>query len=111
MEKPMNKSPETLFEAQDLIPRLVKEFGYTEAKALVMANKLVKLEADLKVAFWDWWQTGTLDSSVEVLGYTLERVMDEFGLKPVPAFSTLSWIRREPERALEALKRGRDRAM
>jgi len=52
-------------ETDDLIPRLVSEFGYTPAFARRTARRLATGDERVKQAFWHWWRTGDVDNSVE----------------------------------------------
>jgi len=97
-------------DAQSLIPRLVAEFGYPQAGAQLVADKLADASPDIQDAFMRWWTTGRLPDpeNLEIEGYTVQRLMEEHGMKPVAAFLTLDWLRREPEKARASLKKGHD---
>ena len=88
-----------LFSIADLTPRLVAEFGYPPDRAESVANRLVKANPAVKSAFWNWWQSGVLDETLTVEGYTLGWLMRERGMKPVAAFLALDWLSREPQAA------------
>ncbi len=96
------------FGTADLLPRLTTELGYPTAGARLISEKLMKCNASVRAAFWQWWNTNSLDANLEIEGYTLARLMDEHGMKPIAAFLTLDWLQREPEKAKESLARGHD---
>ena len=100
---------EPRFEAADLTPRLISEFGYPKVGAQQVADKLAACNPTIKAACWRWWQTSALDAALESEGYTLSRLMNEHGMKPVAAFLTLDWLAREPGAARASLARGHDR--
>ena len=62
----------------------------------------------MKVAFLQWWQTGVLDRTLEIAGYTLTRLIHGHAMSPIAAFLTLDWLDREPENAKASLGRGHD---
>ena len=92
----------------DLLPRLTAEFGYKPEHARRAAQRLVTADDCLKRAFWRWWQTGDVDNSVEIAGYTPARLMAERKMTPLSAYSTLDLLQREPAETLRALKKGHD---
>jgi hypothetical protein len=95
-------------DAQSLILRLVSEFGYPQAGAQLVAGKLASCSPELQAAFLEWWNTGHF-SEIQVEGYTVQRLMTEHHMKPIAAFLTLDWLRREPQKALASLKKGHDK--
>jgi hypothetical protein len=92
----------------EIIPRLVSEFGYTEKNAEIVAHDLKECTPIVQEAFEKWWRGEGLDTHLEVKGYTLKRLIEEYGLRPIAAFLDLDWLLREPEKALKALSRGYD---
>lgn len=99
------------FQLDTLLPRLMTDFGYSPRGAADIAGKLVASGADIKRIFWSWWQTGNLDDTLTVEGYTAARIVGEHGVKPPAAFTTLDLLQKDPERALAALNRKHDRAV
>ena len=89
--------------------RLVDELGYRAAVAPRMAAHLTSLDPAVQAAFWRWWRTGSLEPPVEVAGYTVPRLMAEFRLAPVAAFSALDGLARDPRTTLDTLRRDFDR--
>ncbi len=94
--------------ADNLIPRLQDEFGYPEDGAKMVAEKIVAATPLVQVAFLAWWQSGTMPGTLEIEGFTTERLMAEHGMKPIAAFLTLDWLAREPQAAKVSLARGHD---
>src|SRR5512146_317559 len=94
-------------EERALVERLMRDFGYPEQGAYLVARKVQSMERSIAAAFEAWWN-GTVPERVEVEGYTVERLMREHGLKPIGAFLTLDWLAREPEKAKAAVARGYD---
>jgi hypothetical protein len=105
----MHDSAGSSFSAHDVAPRLVEEFGYRPAAAERVAQRLTSIDPVIRDAFWQWWQTGSLDPALEVEGYTVDRLMSEYGLNPVAAFSTLDGLKNAPQLTLDTLRRGFDR--
>jgi hypothetical protein len=95
-------------QAQYLIPRLVSEFGYADKEAEEVASDLQACTPWVQAAFKKWWQGEGLDASLEIQGYTLQRLIDEYSLKPIGAFLTMDWLTREPSEAMAALAEGYD---
>ncbi len=93
-----------------LVPRLMDEFGYPAAGARLVAEDLARSAAEVQDAFCAWWNTGVIPE-LEVMGYTVHRLIQEHGMQPVAALLTLDWLTREPERALASLRKGHDRVM
>ena len=57
--------------ADEIIPRLVAEFGYTEKSATRVAHNLQACTPIIQAAFEKWWSGEGLDPQLEVKGYTL----------------------------------------
>ncbi|MEZ6234369.1 MAG: hypothetical protein R3B68_09280 [Phycisphaerales bacterium] len=87
--------------------RLVKEFGFPEHGADIVAAKLGRLSPDLATQAEAWWTRGAA-ISMEAHGHTVESLRRDHGLGDVAAILTLDWIMREPEKALRQLARGHD---
>lgn len=96
-------------EKDALISRLISEFKYPPKGAALVAEKILACAPDLQRAFTTWWENGELPS-VEVEGYSVERLMLEHGMNPIAALLTLDFLRREPQRALTSLHKGHDQA-
>lgn len=92
----------------EIVPRLVAEFGYTEKNAQSVALELQACTLLVQEAFEKWWHGEGLDPHLEVKGYTLKRLTEEYGFGPIAAFLDMDWLIREPEEASQALSEGYD---
>lgn len=95
---------------QDLLQGIIQRTNCSEAVAEGLLEKLKKLNPTLRDDFAIYWNKGELSSSLEAAGYSLTFLVNNMKMQPVGAFTTLDWLIREPTKALEALKRGYDRA-
>jgi hypothetical protein len=94
--------------ADEIIPRLVAEFGYPEKNAASVAHNLQACTPVIQETFEKWWSGEGLDPQLEVKGYTLKRLIEEYGFTPIAAFLDMDWLIREPEKAAQALSEGYD---
>ena len=101
----MNNS---LFTFENLLPRLRNEFNYPENGARILASKLINCNSIIQSAFSIWWEKGIIPSELEIEGYSIERLINEHGMKPIAAFLTLDWLLREPQKARQSLQKGHD---
>ncbi len=93
------------FTATDLIDRMTTEFGYSSYAAQQVATDLEFADSRIKQAFWQWWTTGEVDTSLDIQGYTVDRLLAEKrAATPVAAFDTLSLLVKDPRTALRSLK-------
>ena len=95
-------------QADEIILRLVAEFGYTEKNAKGVAQKLLACTPVIQEAFEKWWRGEGLDAQLAVKGYTLKRLIEEYRFGPIAAFLDMDWLIREPEKAAQALSEGYD---
>lgn len=96
-----------MINANELIPRLISEFGYPPNGAQMIAEKLINCTPQIQVAFTIFWEKGEFPN-MEVEDYTFVGLVSEHGMKPIAALLTLDWLIREPEKAKESLKKGND---
>lgn len=94
-------------EADILKDRLVSEFGYPQAGADLVAGKLVAMQGDVWDAFVAWWESGK-NPEIEIEGYSFDRLVRDYSMKPIAALLTLDWLQREPEKAVASLRKGHD---
>lgn len=94
--------------AEDLVPRLVSEYGYDEEQANQLAEDLAACQPEIQEAFLFWWNEGKF-SPLEVEGYTVQSLIEQHSLRPVGAFLALDWLATEPAEARAMLARGYDR--
>ena len=87
------------------IIEILKEEAYPEYMIEQTADKMENLENEIKEAFEKWHLDGTIPT-IKLEGYSYQDLVNQFGMKPVGAFITLDWLKREPEKAARALERG-----
>jgi len=90
-----------------ILPRLIQEWNYTEEDAAAVALELEQATPQVREAFQVWWATQQ-PCELEIQGYTVASLMQEFQMNPIAAFLTLDWLMQEPESALAALAEGYD---
>lgn len=93
---------------EEVFDRLVNEFGYPAHAAEVVTSKVGKLGPETHAAFALWWNSGQTPA-LEVEGYTVDRLMKEHDMNPIASILTLDWLAREPDKALESLRKGHDK--
>lgn len=87
------------------IIEILKEEAYPEYMIEQTSDKMDNLENEIKEAFEKWYRDGTIPT-IKLEGYSYQDLVNQFGMKPVGAFITLDWLKREPEKAARALERG-----
>ena len=87
------------------IIEILKEEAYPEYMIEQTANKLENLVPEIKDVFEQWYLDGAIPS-ITLEGYTYQDLVRLYGMKPVGAFITLDWLKREPEKAARALEKG-----
>jgi hypothetical protein len=92
----------------EIITRLVSDFGYTEKNAEKVTLNLQACTPAIQEAFQKWWRGEGLDPHLAVKGFTLKRLIEEYGFGPIAAFLDMDWLIREPEKASQALFEGYD---
>ena len=101
----MNETKTAQFSVTDLLDRLTEEFGYSPSAAKQVATDLVQADPRVKRAFWRWWTTGTIDTLLNIEGYTVKRLLDEKrAATPVAAFANLAFLASDPQTALQTLR-------
>ena len=91
-------------ERNKIIAVLTKE-SYPEFMMEQTANKIENFDAEIKDAF-ELWLSDETEPTITLEGYTYKDLVHQFGMKPVGAFITLDWLKKEPEKATKALERG-----
>jgi len=91
----------------EVVVRLVREFGYPESGAALVAQDIAALRSPVREAFWEWWRTGAI-SDLLVEGYAAPQLIREHGLNPIAAWLTMGWLLEEPDEAKAALIHGYD---
>jgi hypothetical protein len=95
---------------ENLLERITTEFDYPLPRAESATKKLLDLQPQLKSEFEQWWHTGQLPT-IEIEGYTVQRLMTEREMNPIAAILALDWLIREPEFAKESFQRRYDRIL
>ncbi|MDX9739251.1 MAG: hypothetical protein RBT33_02725 [Candidatus Dojkabacteria bacterium] len=70
-------------------------------------SKIETMNPLLKESLIKYLKEDTLDE-VNLLGYTVETLRDDYHMNEVAAFLTLDWIIREPDEAIASLQKGYD---
>lgn len=91
-------------ERNKIIAVLIKE-SYPEFMIEQTASKIENFDAEIKEAFELWLSDGTVPK-ITLEGYTFKDLVHQYGMKPIGAFITMDWLKKEPEKATKALERG-----
>lgn len=87
------------------ITDLLREFNYPAHLAENTIEKIHNLHPEIAAAFENWCQTRNVPD-VEIEGYSFSCLVNDYKMKPIGAFITLDWLKKDPDSALIALKRG-----
>jgi len=91
---------------QEIIDLLLKE-EYPEFMLDDMVEEIENMPDNIQCAFEEWVKSNQLPS-IEIEGYSLRKLIEEFQMKTIGAFTTLSWLQTNPVEAKEALASGYD---
>lgn len=94
--------------ADEIMKRLRDDLGYSKQGAESVIADLAICREEVKKAFEDWWVDGRLDT-LEVEGWTAQRISEHLGCLPPAAILNLDWLLSYPIEARAALQRGFDR--
>lgn len=90
---------------KNTIVSVLTERGYNPRNAALAADDLMHLSSELKAALRRWLDTEEVaDFSAE--GYSVAQFMRQWGMKYPAALLTMDWILKEPEIAIQELKKG-----
>lgn len=78
---------------------------YPEYMLETTADKVENMNKSLKEAFEDWANNGTIPT-IEVEGWSYNRLIEKYNMRPVAAFLALDWLKRDPEKATKSLEKG-----
>lgn len=81
---------------------LLKRNDYPEVTICSAISKLENLSDDLKKDLLHWDKTGELPN-IEVEDFTVQELIEYYGLHEIAAILMLDWLRREPNEAKIAL--------
>ena len=82
-----------------------RPFGLFAQRLYKNLSNMNFLFEQIKDVFEQWHLDGAIPS-ITLEGYTFQTLVNQFGMKPVGAFITLDWLKREPEKAARALEKG-----
>lgn len=80
---------------------------YPENKVNLLVPSLEKMSPAIKKALESFLLTGN-NLELNLLGYSVEKLTREHGMNEIAAYLTLDWIVREPDKAIESLRKGHD---
>lgn len=90
---------------RNILLDLLKEENYPTNMVDSTIKKLEQLQPDIKSAFMLWMSDGN-NPTITIEGYSFIDLTSKYGMTPIGAFITLDWLKRNPEKASKALKRG-----
>lgn len=91
--------------AERIIQILIEEKNYDRQQTERLVTKIDALMPELKAHLIKWVESGKI-SSPEYHGYTVERILKERpNMTVLGAYLSLDWIRKDPEKAIKAMKR------
>lgn len=81
------------------------ETGFDVNSASILSENLLQLDSSLRPLLSAWLESGE-EKDVETEGYSVKKIMSEFGMQYQAALLTIDWLIKEPKIAQEALKKG-----
>lgn len=63
------------------------------------------MDERIKAAFEEWVDSNVIPT-IKIEGWSYNKLVEKFKMRPVAAFLALDWLTREPEKASKALKLG-----
>ena len=92
------------FSKDQIVDALVRK-GYERESAARVAARLEAADADIRDAAQQWLSDGT-KRQISAEGWSVSRLEEEFRMNAIAALLTIFWLRKEPGKALAALKEG-----
>jgi len=86
--------------------RLIEVYGYDPKNVEIMVQRLEGLTGGFRNAAEKWAASGKEMGAGEYFGYTVERLMKENSMNYPAALTTLSWIAKDGEKAVKAIRKG-----
>ena len=83
----------------------LKKEGYPEETIENTISKIEKFDSEIKRLFYEWLENSTVPGA-EIENYSYEKLTKDFQMKPIGAFITLDWLKRDPKEAKKALEKG-----
>lgn len=81
---------------------------YTDSMFEAISSDLEELTPVVRFSLEKFLNEGVL-SDIEIMGYSLKAFVEEWELNEVAAHLNINFLIREPEKALESLRKGYDR--
>lgn len=91
-----------MFDIEKLREKLIDDLDVPKSAVEGIIEKVKKLQPDIAASFEKWFESGAIDT-IEIEGYTLEKLMSERKMNIVSAYLMLDWLRRDPAVAKNAL--------
>ena len=91
-------------EEERIIKKLTDE-GCPSFMISGMVEKIKAMDTELLAFFFHWCDNGKTPD-IEIEGFTFESLINDYDMNSVGAFLTLDWLCKEPEKALQEIKRG-----
>ncbi len=103
--KSNNSKPIDLPDPEAIASRLVSEWGSAPASVNGIVEKIMRMDADLKREFLQWWDTGIVPDIAEG-GFSVYGLLDSKRVRNVAvALTVMDWLRKDPKEASEMLSR------
>ncbi len=82
--------------------KLIDDLDVPKSAVEGIIEKVKKLQPDIAASFEKWFESGVIDT-IEIEGYTLEKLMGERKMNIVSAYLLLDWLKRDPDAARNAM--------
>lgn len=82
---------------------IIERLHCSEKRAAIIENDLREISPELRPLLDRWLQDGHCSDDTLYHGYSLDRLVNDKGMRFTGALLTLDWIIKEPEDALKAL--------
>lgn len=90
---------------EDKLMAVLVSNGYTEKQAKTTAGELLQIDASLQPFLDKWLEKGT-ETEAEAEGFSLIGLMKQYKMTYPAALLTIDWLIKEPEIAVNAVRRG-----
>lgn len=90
---------------KDFIYNVLSERGYNAYSAQLVAGDLSKLNKPLDDYLLHWLDNESYNNDFVINGYSISQLQSERQMNYPAALLTIDWLIREPEKAIESLKR------
>lgn len=82
---------------------IIERLHCSEKRAAIIENDLRQIDPELRPILNQWLQDGHCSNDTVYHGYSLDRLMNDMGMRFTGALLTLDWIIKDPEEAIKAL--------